>query len=156
MLFPYVIQPLHIFEPRYRELMADALEDDRLIALAMLEPGWEDDYEKQPPIYPVLCIGRIIKEECLPDGRYNLLLHGLHRAHIVEELPADKPYRTARVVLLEDVPIASDAVEQELREKLSEYMNVWFAAQGARWSRCARCWKAISHSEPCATFSVSP
>ncbi len=130
-LFPYVLQPLHIFEPRYRELMADALQDDRLIAMATLKPGWEDNYDNQPPIYPVICIGRTITEEQLPDGRYNLLLHGLQRARIVEELPLDKLYRTAEVVILEDVPIASPAVENELRQKLSGHMNAWFASQSA-------------------------
>ncbi|HWG43981.1 MAG TPA: LON peptidase substrate-binding domain-containing protein [Gemmataceae bacterium] len=130
-LFPYVIQPLHIFEPRYRELMADALQDDRLMALATLKPGSQEDYDKRPPIYPVICIGRIIKEELLPDGRYNLLLHGLCRARIVEELPADKLYRTARVTVLEEVPIVSLAVEQELRQKLSDHLNTWFASQSA-------------------------
>src|SRR6516165_6125069 len=76
-LFPHVVQPLHIFEPRYRQLMDDALEDDNLITMATLQPGWESDYEKSPAVYPVVCIGRILKEESLPDGRYNLLLHGL-------------------------------------------------------------------------------
>ena len=47
-LFPHVVQPLHIFEPRYRQLMADALADDRLIAMALLRPGWEEDYHRKP------------------------------------------------------------------------------------------------------------
>ena len=81
-LFPSVVQPLHIFEPRYRQLMEDALKDDRLIAMALLQPGWEDDYYKNPPIYPVVCLGRVHKEERLPDGRWNLLLHGLARARV--------------------------------------------------------------------------
>jgi Lon protease-like protein len=129
-LFPYVIQPLHIFEPRYRELMADALRDDRLIAMATLQPGWEADYQNRPPVYPVICIGQILKEETLPDGRYNFLLHGLSRARILDELPTSKAYRTARVRVLEDVPIASPAVEHDLRQRLSEQMNAWFDSQG--------------------------
>jgi Lon protease-like protein len=128
-LFPYVVQPLHIFEPRYRQLMADALEDDQLITMATLKPGWESDYEKSPAVYPVVCIGRILKEESLPDGRYNLLLHGLSRARIVEEIATGKLYRTARVETLEDQPIVSPAVEQELRRKLGKYLNAWFASQ---------------------------
>src|SRR3954465_8007381 len=75
-LFPSVVQPLHVFEPRYRQLMVDALAEDRLIAMALLQPGWEDDYHKRPPIYPGVCIGRIFKEEKLEDGRFNLLLQG--------------------------------------------------------------------------------
>src|SRR5205085_1976564 len=79
-LFPQVVQPLHIFEPRYREMTADALADDRLIAMALLQPGWEADYEGRPPIHPICCLGRIFAEKHLPDGRYNLLLRGLTRA----------------------------------------------------------------------------
>ena len=89
-LFPHVVQPLHIFEPRYRELMADALAGDRLIALALLRPGWEEDYDQQPPIHPVICLGSIHKEERLPDGRYNLLLQGVSRARVLEEVPSPK------------------------------------------------------------------
>ena len=57
-LFPHVMQPLHIFEPRYREMTADALATDRLIALALLQPGWEADYDGKPAVYPVACLGR--------------------------------------------------------------------------------------------------
>src|SRR3954470_6986505 len=73
-LFPHVIQPLHVFEPRYRQLMADALADDRLMALALPRPGEEEDYHKRPPIHRVVCVGQIDQEDKLPDGRYNLLL----------------------------------------------------------------------------------
>src|SRR6266545_6172021 len=85
--FPHVMQPLHIFEPRYRQMTADALAGDRLIAMALLRPGWEPDYEKVPPIYPVVCLGRIVADQRLEDGRYRLLLRGLSRAGIVEEVP---------------------------------------------------------------------
>src|SRR5438067_9036914 len=86
-LFPYVIQPLHIFEPRYRRLMADALADDRLLAMALLKPGWEEAYHKRPAIHPVVCLGKIFKEEHLPAGRYNLLPHGLARARVLAASP---------------------------------------------------------------------
>src|SRR6516162_1515926 len=96
-LFPQVVQPLHIFEPRYRQMTADALADDRLIAPVLLRPGWEADYEGQPAIYSVLCLGRVVAEQRLPDGRFNLLLRGLSRCRIVQELPGEKLYRSARV-----------------------------------------------------------
>src|SRR5262245_29673524 len=76
-LFPHVVQPLHIFEPRYRQLMADALEDDRLMTMALLRPGWETEYDKRQPIHSMVCIGRIFREERLADGKFNLLLQGL-------------------------------------------------------------------------------
>ena len=82
-LFPHVVQPLHIFEARYRQMMADALDDDRLLAMALLRPGWEEEYDKRPAIHPMVCLGRIAEEERLADGRYNLMLQGLSRARVV-------------------------------------------------------------------------
>src|SRR5215469_8637081 len=72
-LFPHVMQPLHIFEPRYRNLLEDALAADRLIAMALLEPGWESDYEGRPPLGTMACLGRVATHHRLPDGTYNLL-----------------------------------------------------------------------------------
>jgi Lon protease-like protein len=129
-LFPSVIQPLHIFEPRYRRMMADALADDRLLAMALLRPGWEEDYHQAPPIHPVVCVGRVFQEERLPDGRYNLLLHGRARAHVIEEIAGDRPYRSGRVRLVEEVS-APAAAEPDLRRRLGEQMRRWFAGQSA-------------------------
>ena len=129
-LFPSVIQPLHIFEPRYRQMMADALASDRLLALVLLRPGWEEDYHLRPAVHSVACLGRITSEQELPDGRYNLLLNGLSRIRIVEELPADRLYRVARVELLCDRN-PSAAAECELRQELSRRAPAWFGAHGA-------------------------
>jgi uncharacterized protein len=84
-LFPNVFLPLHIFEPRYREMIADAVASDRMIGMALLRPGWERDYEGRPPIYPVGCSGVMTHVEKMADGRYNLVLRGLERFRIVEE-----------------------------------------------------------------------
>ncbi|MEX0979385.1 MAG: LON peptidase substrate-binding domain-containing protein, partial [Pirellulales bacterium] len=67
-LFPHVIQPLHVFEPRYVAMFKDAMEDDRLIAMSLLEPGWEGDYEGRPPVAPVACLGRIITWQAQGDS----------------------------------------------------------------------------------------
>jgi len=128
-LFPHVIQPLHIFEPRYRQMLADALDDDRLLALALLKPGWEEDYHKRPPIHSVVCLGRIFKEERLIDGRYNLLLHGVCRARIIQELQTAKLYRSARVELLPDIEVVDATVAGSLRERLGQVIDVCFATQ---------------------------
>src|ERR1700752_3118620 len=82
-LFPSLLQALHIFEPRYRQMTADALAGDRLIAMVLLRPGWEADYDGRPPVHEVACLGRIAAEQRLPDGRFNLQLRGLSRARIV-------------------------------------------------------------------------
>src|SRR5262245_4682668 len=88
--FPQVMQPLHVFEPRYRQMTADALEGDRLIALVLPKPGWEGDYMGKPLLHDVACIGRIMAEQLLEDGRYNMLLRGLARVRIVDEIASKK------------------------------------------------------------------
>jgi Lon protease-like protein len=102
-LFPQVVQGLHVFEPRYRQLMADALESDRLITLVLLKPGWEEDYDGRPGIEAFGCLGRVSRHEPLPDGRSNLLLRGLARVRLLDEQPAHKLYRTARAEVVPDV-----------------------------------------------------
>ena len=84
-LFPNVFLPLHIFEPRYREMVADAIAGDRLIGMVLLRPGWEHDYEGRPPVFPIGCSGVITHVERLADGRYNIILRGLERFRILEE-----------------------------------------------------------------------
>jgi len=76
-LFPNVFLPLHVFEPRYRDMMADALTGDRLIGMVLLREGWQRDYEGRPPVYQIGCSGVITHAEKLADGRYNLVLRGL-------------------------------------------------------------------------------
>jgi Lon protease-like protein len=102
-LFPNVFLPLHIFEPRYRRMVADALAGDRMIGIVLLKPGWEPDYEGTPAVYPVGCTGLITHAEPLEDGRYNIVLRGLEKFRILEE-DSHAIYRRARVeVLIEDV-----------------------------------------------------
>jgi Lon protease-like protein len=95
-LFPNVFLPLHIFEPRYREMVSDALASDRLIGMTLLRPGWEHDYEGVPPIYPIGCTGVITHVERLTDGRYNIVLRGMERFRLLEEDHA-RPYRRGAV-----------------------------------------------------------
>jgi ATP-dependent Lon protease len=124
-LFPRVAQPLHIFEPRYRQLMADALDSDRLITMALLQPDWEQGDQKRPPIHEVVCIGRVLNEQRQEDGRYNFLLHGLARARIVNEHDSETPYRMATVELIEDVP-AVEVEAVQLRSDMAEAASPFF------------------------------
>jgi uncharacterized protein len=101
-LFPHVMQPLHVFEPRYRDLLEDALAGDRLIAMAVLTPGWERNYEGRPTLHSMACLGRITTHFRLADGTYNVLLLGLQRARIVQELEPTRAFREAKVELCED------------------------------------------------------
>ncbi len=110
-LFPGTLVPLHIFEPRYIEMVSDALAGDRLIGLAMLKPGVDVD-QGDSPIFQVGGAGEIVESEELDDGRYNILVEGRFRYRVLEE-KARGSYRTARVAELETAPFASP--EEEAR-----------------------------------------
>lgn len=110
-LFPHGLLPLHIFEPRYRAMTEAALEGERLIGMAVLKPGWEPDYQGNPPLHEIVGMGRIVQEERMPDGRFNLLLVGLARARVVEEIQSE-PFRLAEVELLEDKPAVAEPYER--------------------------------------------
>jgi Lon protease-like protein len=100
-LFPHLPVPLHVFEPRYRKMVADALGGERVIGMVLLRPGWEKDYEGRPPVFEAGCAGLIDRWEELPDGRYNILLRGLTRFRVREEHGGDI-YRIASVDALPD------------------------------------------------------
>jgi Lon protease-like protein len=72
------------------------------MAIALLEPGWEEDYDGRPPVRPVACVGEIVAHETLPEGRSNILLKGIGRIGIVQELPQGQLYRVVRARLLRD------------------------------------------------------
>jgi Lon protease-like protein len=113
-LFPNVFLPLHIFEPRYRQMVEDALNGDRIIGMVLLRPGWEGDYEGRPPVYPIGCAGVITHAERLPDGRYNIVLRGMEKFRIAGE-EADRLYRMATVVPVPEP--SAESVRQEMRDE---------------------------------------
>ncbi|WP_052640084.1 LON peptidase substrate-binding domain-containing protein [Zavarzinella formosa] len=130
--FPHTVQALHIFEPRYRQMAADTLATDKFIALVMLGDDWEEKYDHKPTIRPVACLGRVVADQLLPDGRYNLLLRGVSRVRIIEELDTDKLYRAARVEILPD-NVPEDVTElMRLRTMLSEKMIPRFKDETVR------------------------
>ncbi|MGH7255483.1 MAG: LON peptidase substrate-binding domain-containing protein [Nitrospirales bacterium] len=96
--YPDTFLPLHIFELRYRAMVMDAVAGGQCIGMALLKDGWESDYYGNPPIFPLGCVGRLIRVEQLPDDRYNILLQGLERYEIRQEI-FDKRYREAQIVL---------------------------------------------------------
>ena len=95
-LFPNVLLPLHIFEPRYRQMLADALAGDRVIGMVLLQAGWEGQQDERPGVFPIGCAGIITHVEPLPDGRSNIVLRGLTKFRIQGE-DGSKPYRIAQV-----------------------------------------------------------
>ena len=122
-LFPNVFLPLHIFEPRYREMVADAVASDRMIGMVLLRPGWERDYEGRPAVYPVGCSGVLTHVERLSDGRSNLVLRGLERFRILDE-DHKRSYRRAAIEPLRERLLDADdrAVIRRQRAKLESML----------------------------------
>ena len=120
-LFPSAVLPLHVFEERYKTMVADALRAKRTIAMALLRPGWEMTYYQRPAIEPVVCVGSIISHERLPDGCFNLLLQGRTRAMIVKEY-GDRPYRMAMLQTLSE-PAPAEIELMNHRQKMIEIFN---------------------------------
>src|SRR5262245_979507 len=115
-LLPGGLMPLHVFEPRYRDLTRDCLEGHQLMAVARLRPGYESAYYGRPPVYERCGVGRIICSEELPDGRYALLLRGVARVEIARELPDERPYRLVEARMLPDASCdAADARDHHRR-----------------------------------------
>ena len=123
-LFPKTYLPLHIFEPRYRQMVDDAVMGGQCIGMALLKEGWETDYYGNPPVFGMGCVGRLVSVQPLADGRSNILLQGLERFEIGTE-SYDKPYRQAAVTLKPRGAEASlePAVRQRLVAALEAYLR---------------------------------
>lgn len=130
-MFPHVVQPLHIFEERYREMMADALVGDRLIAMPVLKAGWEPDYAGRPPIEPWACLGKVVLHNKLPDGCYNLLLMGVARVKIEEELAPLRSFRQATASILSEIVNDEDDQYHELHQQVVEVFESQVASGNA-------------------------
>ena len=120
LVFPRTVVPLHVFELRYRAMVRDALENDRLIVMALLKPGWELDYHDSPQYFPLGCLARVQAVEWLPNDCYDLKVEGLSRVRIAPT-SREYPYRAARVSVVPQEPLSEDDPLVELeKQALSE------------------------------------
>jgi uncharacterized protein len=108
--FPHTMLPLHIFEARYRAMVTDCLARDKRLAVVGLKPGYEASYEGKPAVHQVSGVGRIVRWERLPSGRYNLLVRGEGRVRIDRELPTDTLYRMVVATPLGETGVGGPAV----------------------------------------------
>jgi Lon protease-like protein len=130
-LFPKAILALHVFEPRYRLMMAQVIQGDQSICMALLKPGWESDYYGTPDVHPVACVGRIRQYRLLPDGRYDLTLEGERKVGI-EGFESDHPFRVARLrTLAENQAWGEGARAEADASELLELFRRFHADQGA-------------------------
>jgi uncharacterized protein len=120
-LLPGGMMPLHIFEPRYKAMLKDAMESDSVFAMAQVVPGQEAQLAGRPDLDPMLCAGVISVHEHLNDGRENLLLVGVCRARIIQEWPQTHPYREVLAEALPDAPYDGEE-ESALRTAIFELM----------------------------------
>lgn len=119
-LFPDLPLPLHIFEPRYRAMLRDALAGSRFIGIVQIRPGAEPVDGVPSPIFSIGCAGRIEGVAELEGGRSNIVLRGVSRFHIEEELPEGRPYRVARVSPLMEKVLDEEALTESLARVLHE------------------------------------
>ncbi len=118
--FPHVALPLHLFEPRYRQMGEDASKGDGLLVVVLLKPGWKRDYEGTPPVHEMATLGQLVEHEKLEDGRFNIVLRGVERVRILEpeasELAEGKLYRLRPIeTAREHSPEPSEATSALLR-----------------------------------------
>lgn len=144
LLFPRMQLPLHIFEPRYRALVSDAMARDRRIGMIQPIPITVDSgsaANEAPPLFDVGCVGRIAHVEALDDGRYNIVLEGLARFRILRELDVTTPFRQLEVSFDGFADDEDDAVLDITRRAALEIESRRFAdAQGyaVDWEAVAR------------------
>jgi uncharacterized protein len=123
-LFPHALLPLHVFEPRYREMTADVLAGTRLLAVARLRPGFEAEYAGRPPVHEMAGVGYVVNAEKLPDGRYNMTLRGVARVQIVEELPPSKLYREVKARLVIDTHSARPEAVPDAHRRVVDLCDI--------------------------------
>lgn len=129
-LFPGVFLPPHVFEPRYRDMVRDAIDGDRVIGMTLLRPDYEDEYEGRPPVYPLGCAGLITHAERQPDGRFNIVLRGVGKFRIRDERH-DATYRIAAVDALPEVIAERDRpLLIDRRERILERLAATSDRQG--------------------------
>jgi Lon protease-like protein len=122
--FPKTLLPLHIFEPRYRQMVQDTIATKQLIGMFLLEDGWQENYYGNPNIHSIGCAGEMIHVETLPDGKFDIVLRGLYRVRPIE-IVQEFPYRKARVEVLPEILTEGPAKVQRMTENLiSEFKKV--------------------------------
>jgi hypothetical protein len=119
-LFPKTLRPLHIFEPRYRAMIAEAISGEGLIGMMFLKDGWENQYDQNPPMESIGCLGRIIQHNQLPDGRYYITLLGISSFELISEIPSE-PFRTGMIETREE--LSEEILSPLLFERLSNVVD---------------------------------
>lgn len=133
-LFPGMRLPLHVFEPRYRRLIEDAVSGNGLIAIPRLKPGYEADYYDAPALFPICGVGTLQLSRRFDDGRFDIEVEGVARLKLLDEVQSE-PYRVALGLVLADTDATNDApigaLRGELGRLLSDLDTFWSEAGAA-------------------------
>jgi Lon protease-like protein len=127
-LFPHAVLPLHIFEPRYRQMTEDALAGDKLVTIVQWRAPFPTRQGVEPALEEIGCLGRILQHERLPDGRFHFLLLGRKRVRLGRELPMDRLYRLAEAEILEDEN--TELPQEPCIEEITRLFRQVFERQG--------------------------
>lgn len=120
-LLPQQVLPLHIFEERYRQMIGRALDGSGQIAMGVFRGHrWKQEYHERPPVRPAVCVGQIVQHEQLPDGRFHILLQGICRAKVVEEVEPDPGMLFRRVMLQ---PVGVGEVDEDELDSLRDWLD---------------------------------
>jgi len=128
-MFPHVMQPLNIFEPRYVQMLSEALDSDGLMAMSVLVSDPDENDQDQPTVHPYACLVRVVTHERQDNGHYHVLSLGMRRVRIEKELQPQRSFREAEVKLLDDFCLTENdadrvvlqtALTQRFQECLSD------------------------------------
>ena len=159
--FPGTKLPLHIFEPRYQQMLHDARKSEQLICIVLLDRRKQTPLlsGENPPIHTIAGLGRLTRVERLPNGLFNIDLFGLTRVEIIQELPSDKPYRMARVRTVQDqqselVEIRSNQILQRAFDAFNKVLRKYSRFPGEFLTRfkglpLGMLLDIIAHHVPC-------
>lgn len=142
-MFPRTVQSLHVFELRYRTMVRDALAAGRSMVLALLTPGWEQEYHVSPEFHPLGCLTRIAHVEWLPNDRYRLTVEGVSRVRLGRPT-REYPYRACRVEVLPQEPVTEDDPLVQIQKQAVRETHERFLATAKP--------ETLSRVEPAATF----
>ena len=142
-LFPRIVQPLHIFEPRYIEMLIEALDSHGLIALALLKPGYENNYFGSPEVHPVVSVGNIVAYQARDDGTYDIVLLGEKRARLEREIEG-RIYRRGVLIELEERQPHSAEGRKNLRLSMEALLDIALRGMGKEHSGLAKLQKSFA------------
>ncbi|MCG8608806.1 LON peptidase substrate-binding domain-containing protein [bacterium] len=129
--FPKTLLPLHIFEERYRRMVADAISGPNRIGMALLKEGWDRDYFGNPAVHTIGCLGDIQHTEELDDGKYNIMLYGVCRVQILRFVQ-NEPYRIAQVKYLKDIKFNEGFDEDVQAHSFIRMVREYLKAMGVK------------------------